>query len=65
MSPSNGSAFNQIAVLCTYSEDQLGAAYYYCRSVLVEKPFETGIDNLHKLFGHVNKQVCVCVCVCA
>ena len=32
------------------SETELNAIYFYCRSILVAQPFQTGIDNLKVVF---------------
>jgi hypothetical protein len=40
----------QLAVLATYVDAELLAVYHYCRSILVEEPFVSSLDNLASLF---------------
>jgi len=46
----NGQPHNQLAVLATYTEDELGAVYHYARALAVKTPFLTARDNLVLLF---------------
>ena len=48
-----GNAFNQLAVLSTYSEDDLAAVYYYFRSLAVAKPFSIARENLVLLLEQI------------
>lgn len=36
--PGGGSAYNQLAVLCSYEADDLGAAFFYFRRVPADLP---------------------------
>lgn len=48
----------QLAVLASYdcgsgsiaTEIELNAVYFYCRSILIAQPFQTGVDNLKVIF---------------
>ncbi|XP_074565396.1 nonsense-mediated mRNA decay factor SMG7-like [Curcuma longa] len=44
--PSNGNPHHQLAILASYSSDELLAVYRYFRSLAVEIPFSTARDNL-------------------
>ncbi|KAF8398244.1 hypothetical protein HHK36_017171 [Tetracentron sinense] len=44
--PSSGNPHNQLAILATYSGDELVAVYRYFRSLAVDSPFSTARDNL-------------------
>ncbi|XP_072962461.1 nonsense-mediated mRNA decay factor SMG7-like [Typha angustifolia] len=44
--PSSGNPHNQLAILASYSGDDLVAIYRYSRSLAVENPFPTARDNL-------------------
>ncbi|CAO2837384.1 unnamed protein product [Amaranthus hypochondriacus] len=44
--PSNGNPHHQLAILSTYSNDELVAVYRYFRSLAAEVPFPTAKDNL-------------------
>ncbi|XP_057725708.1 nonsense-mediated mRNA decay factor SMG7 [Arachis stenosperma] len=44
--PSSGNPHHQLALLASYSGDELAAAYRYFRSLAVESPFSTARDNL-------------------
>lgn len=44
--PSNGNPHHQLAILATYSSDDLVAIYRYFRSLAAEIPFSTAKDNL-------------------
>ncbi|KAE8682500.1 Protein SMG7 [Hibiscus syriacus] len=44
--PSSGNAHHQLAIIATYSGDELGAVYRYFRSLAVDNPFSTARDNL-------------------
>ena len=48
-----GNAFNQLAVLSTYNEDDLAAVYYYFRSLAVAKPFTIARENLVLLLEQI------------
>nr|CAD1831813.1 unnamed protein product [Ananas comosus var. bracteatus] len=44
--PSNGNPHHQLAILASYSGDELAAIYRYFRSLAVDSPFSTARDNL-------------------
>ncbi|XP_059646121.1 nonsense-mediated mRNA decay factor SMG7-like [Cornus florida] len=44
--PSSGNPHHQLAILASYSGDELVAAYRYFRSLAVDNPFTTARDNL-------------------
>ncbi|KAM7522971.1 hypothetical protein LguiA_012873 [Lonicera macranthoides] len=44
--PSSGNPHHQLAILATYSGDELVAVYHYFRSLAAESPFSTAKDNL-------------------
>ncbi|PHU05765.1 Protein SMG7 [Capsicum chinense] len=44
--PSSGNPHHQLAILASYSSDELVAIYRYFRSLAVENPFPTARDNL-------------------
>lgn len=44
--PSSGNPHHQLAILATYSGDELAAVYRYFRSLAVDSPFSTARDNL-------------------
>ncbi|GFZ18113.1 telomerase activating protein Est1 [Actinidia rufa] len=44
--PSSGNPHHQLAILATYSGDELVAVYRYFRSLAVDSPFSTARDNL-------------------
>ncbi|MFS8019330.1 putative telomerase activating protein Est1 [Helianthus anomalus] len=44
--PSSGNPHHQLAILATYSGDELMAVYRYFRSLAAEHPFSTARDNL-------------------
>ncbi|XP_033509310.1 nonsense-mediated mRNA decay factor SMG7-like isoform X1 [Nicotiana tomentosiformis] len=44
--PSSGNPHHQLAILASYSNDELVAIYRYFRSLAVESPFATARDNL-------------------
>ncbi|KAE8657816.1 Protein SMG7 [Hibiscus syriacus] len=44
--PSSGNPHHQLAIIATYSGDELGAVYRYFRSLAVDNPFSTARDNL-------------------
>lgn len=46
LDPENGNPYNQLAVLATYAEDELGAVHYYCRGLAVGEPFPKSKENL-------------------
>eukprot|EP01130_Rhizamoeba_saxonica_P009235 TRINITY_DN3754_c0_g3_i1.p1 TRINITY_DN3754_c0_g3~~TRINITY_DN3754_c0_g3_i1.p1 ORF type:complete len:761 (-),score=107.47 TRINITY_DN3754_c0_g3_i1:1184-3466(-) len=48
--PTNGTPYNQLAVLCTYSDDSFRTLYNYYRSLSVETPFMTTGENISVLF---------------
>lgn len=45
--------FTQLAILASYSNDELVAIYRYFRSLAVESPFATARDNLIIAFEKV------------
>ncbi|OIW16288.1 hypothetical protein TanjilG_19004 [Lupinus angustifolius] len=44
--PSSGNPHHQLALLASYSGDELGTIYRYFRSLAVDSPFTTARDNL-------------------
>ncbi|KAK4359640.1 hypothetical protein RND71_021869 [Anisodus tanguticus] len=44
--PSSGNPHHQLAILASYSNDEMVAIYRYFRSLAVESPFATARDNL-------------------
>ena len=48
-----GNSYNQLAVLATYSGDDLAAVYYYFRSLAVAKPFTIARENLVLLLEQI------------
>ncbi|KAJ3047304.1 hypothetical protein HK097_011655, partial [Rhizophlyctis rosea] len=48
--PTNGNPFNQLAVIDTYEGDELGAVECYFRSLVIQQPFPTAMENLALLF---------------
>ncbi|KAK9274422.1 hypothetical protein L1049_019237 [Liquidambar formosana] len=44
--PSSGNPHHQLAILASYSSDELVTVYRYFRSVAVDSPFSTARDNL-------------------
>lgn len=54
--PSNGNPHHQLAILSTYSSDELVAVYRYFRSLAAEIPFPTAKDNLAIAFEK-NRQI--------
>ncbi|XP_017606748.1 nonsense-mediated mRNA decay factor SMG7-like isoform X1 [Gossypium arboreum] len=44
--PSSGNPHHQLAILASYSGDELVAIYWYFRSLAVDNPFSTARDNL-------------------
>lgn len=48
--PSSGNPHHQLAILASYSGDELGAVYCYFRSLAVDCPFSTARDNLIVVF---------------
>lgn len=44
--PSSGNPHHQLAILASYSGDELGAVYRYFRSLAVDNPFSTARENL-------------------
>ncbi|PSS15727.1 hypothetical protein CEY00_Acc13218, partial [Actinidia chinensis var. chinensis] len=44
--PSSGNPHHQLAILASYSGDELAAIYRYFRSLAVDNPFTTARDNL-------------------
>ncbi|CAI0541360.1 unnamed protein product [Linum tenue] len=55
--PSSGNPHHQLAILASYSGDELGAVYRYFRSLAVDNPFMTARDNLIVAFEK-NRQSC-------
>lgn len=53
LDPSNGSAYNQLAVISTYKDDVLGSAYNYVRSMMTASPFATAEGNLDTFLSKV------------
>ncbi|XP_071741533.1 nonsense-mediated mRNA decay factor SMG7-like [Rutidosis leptorrhynchoides] len=54
--PSSGNPHHQLAILATYSGDELMAVYRYFRSLAAENPFTTARDNLIVAFEK-NRQI--------
>ncbi|KAK9817739.1 hypothetical protein WJX72_001469 [[Myrmecia] bisecta] len=48
--PEGGNSYNQLAVLATYTDNELGAVYHYFRSLAVPLPFLIARENLNLLF---------------
>ncbi|KAG0455734.1 hypothetical protein HPP92_023522 [Vanilla planifolia] len=46
LSPSSGNPHHQLAILASYSSDELVTIYRYFRSLAVDNPFSTARDNL-------------------
>ncbi|KAJ1432075.1 Tetratricopeptide-like helical domain superfamily [Sesbania bispinosa] len=60
--PSSGNPHHQLALLASYSADELGAIYRYFRSLGVDSPFTTARDNLIVAFEKhclSSKEVCL------
>ncbi|XP_016184096.1 protein SMG7-like isoform X1 [Arachis ipaensis] len=55
--PSSGNPHHQLALLASYSEDELAAAYHYFRSLVVESRFSTARDNLIATFEKLYLQL--------
>jgi hypothetical protein len=55
--PDNGNPHNQLALVSTYLQDDLGATYHYMRSLLTFSPFVTAKDNLALHFDQVIKKL--------
>lgn len=53
--PTSGNPHNQLAVLATYTDAECVSVYRYCRSLMIENPFQTAHENLTLLFDK-NKQ---------
>ncbi|KAK2719172.1 nonsense-mediated mRNA decay factor SMG7-like [Artemia franciscana] len=49
--PSNGHAYNQLALLEAAGGIQLSVVFYYVRSVCVKHPFPPGMANLEKVYS--------------
>lgn len=54
--------FFQLAILASYSGDELVAVYRYFRSLAVDSPFSTARDNLIVAFEKVLLHLCFSVC---
>ncbi|KAI9002389.1 hypothetical protein BC832DRAFT_593691 [Gaertneriomyces semiglobifer] len=54
--PASGNPFNQLAVIATYVNDELGAVERYIRSLATAQPFTTALENLLILFSKVAKK---------
>ena len=48
--PHNGNPHNQLAVLSTYTDDDIETVYRYYRSIVIKYPFLTAAENLVVLF---------------
>lgn len=55
MLPTSGNPHNQLAVVATYTDAECVSVYRYCRSLMIESPFQTAHENLMLLFEK-NKQ---------
>lgn len=53
--PTSGNPHNQLAVVATYTDAECVSVYRYCRSLMIESPFQTAHENLMLLFEK-NKQ---------
>ena len=51
ISPDDGAAYNQLAVISTYSGDDFSCVYYYFRSLAVKVPFKGANEILAKFLG--------------
>ncbi|XP_049852076.1 telomerase-binding protein EST1A-like [Schistocerca gregaria] len=49
--PQEGMSYNQLAIMCTYANDKLGALYYYARSIAVSYPSLSGKFNIGVLIN--------------
>ena len=47
--PDQGMPYNQLAVLCTYAHDTIGALFFYSQSLALPVPSETGKSNIEVL----------------
>ncbi|XP_057461911.1 nonsense-mediated mRNA decay factor SMG7-like [Actinidia eriantha] len=56
--PSSGNPHHQLAILASYSGDELVAVYRYFRSLAVENPFTTARDNLIIAFEKNRQSYC-------
>lgn len=54
----------QLAILATYSGDELMAVYRYFRSLAVENPFATARDNLIVAFEKVPYNMSLSITEC-
>lgn len=54
--PNHGNPHNQIAVVATYTKNEVNAIYQYLRATCLEIPFQTSLNNLKLLF-ETNKKV--------
>ncbi|KAI8822185.1 uncharacterized protein EV422DRAFT_420329 [Fimicolochytrium jonesii] len=55
--PTNGNPYNQLAVISSYEGSEPEAVENYMRSLLIERPFATALENLEILFDKVQKRV--------
>ncbi|KAM7280876.1 hypothetical protein ACFE04_008010 [Oxalis oulophora] len=56
--PSSGNPHHQLAILASYSADDLAAVYRYFRSLAAESPFSTARDNLIVAFEKNRQSYC-------
>ncbi|XP_024974011.1 protein SMG7-like isoform X2 [Cynara cardunculus var. scolymus] len=56
--PSSGNPHHQLAILASYSGDELLAVYRYFRSLVVDTPFTTARDNLIIAFEKNRQSYC-------
>ncbi|KAL8258586.1 hypothetical protein R6Q59_026539 [Mikania micrantha] len=56
--PSSGNPHHQLAILASYSGDELSAVYRYFRSLAVDTPFTTARDNLIIAFEKNRQSYC-------
>ncbi|KAL7422823.1 hypothetical protein Q5752_002119 [Cryptotrichosporon argae] len=53
LQPDNGVAFNQLAVIATYTHDHFCGVYHYCRAYAVAQPFPNAEANLERALKRV------------
>lgn len=56
VNPHDGAAFNQLAVIATYTGDDFSCIYYYFRSLQTKVPFKGANDILAKFLAKPGKQ---------
>lgn len=57
LDPNSGNAYNQLAVLASYTgQEELVSSYYYIRALAVKEPFPAAHGNLMNIFDSTRKQ---------